>query len=628
MAKYVLELEVDSKGAVTGIKQVEKEVDKLNKKTEEAAKNSPLSGLEKVSPKAAAAVKMVTGNITQLAGGFKTLKMAIISTGIGALVIAVTSLVVFFTKSQKGADMLSRATAGLGAAMSIVTDTLAKLGEFLVSAFEDPQQSIKDLWEAIKKNLVNRLTGLRDQFVSIGKIAQAAFTLDWEGLKQGAEDFARALIQVNTGLDKEQQDAFAKSIAGVASEMNEAAKAAIKLKQAEQDLRDVTRELNVDQAESRARIKGLNKDAEDTTKSYKEREDAARKAGEMEEALVKRRVAAAKENLRIIQESNKLSASMDDDLDAEAEAKIALFQIEEESLELQTTLQNKFNTLKQQRESEYTNHLKAEIEERNKASAAFDALELERAKALAETQKEILNDIATVRDFLADKLIHTEAERIESKYEVLREQAGTELELLKELEIQKGAELGAVKLEQLLKDSEAAKKVKDDELKDAEAVDNSKKEFAKSTSAALMDIGNLLVGNSEKNAKKMFAVNKALSIAEAIQSTWAGANTVWKDPTLPFAAKPFAIGAVVASGLANVAKIAATKFGGAASGGGGGSSSLGAPNVTGGAAAPTAAIDFSALGGNQQEPIRSYVLDSDVQSAQEANTRVKDLTTL
>jgi DNA repair exonuclease SbcCD ATPase subunit len=631
MAKYILEIDVDEKGAVQGINKVESELKGLNKETQKMGKEGKagFSFLEKASPRAAAAVRGVTGSITGLASGFKTLRAAIISTGIGALVVALGSLVAYFTQTKKGAELLERATSGLSAVFSVLVDLASSIGESLVNAFQNPQKAVKDLWEAVKTNIVNRFEGLKNQVIAFGKILESAFSLDWEGVKQGAEDYARSLVQVATGLDKEQQDALAKSIAGVASEMDEAARKAIALTKAEQELRDLTRELNIETAKRRSEIKKLNKDAEDTTKSYKEREEAARKAGELEQDLMSQRVAAAEENLRIIKERNALSNSMDKDLDAEAEAEIELYRIREESYELQTTLQNKLNTLRQQRSQEYQNTIKKNIDERNKLNEEFTSQQIERDKALAEEQKKILKDVESVRDFLESKRIQTEEEQINAKYERLREQANGELELLKELQIQQNYELGKLQEDALIKQDEEARKKRDEELADYKRTQKAKVDFAMQTANSLIGIGELLAGSSESSARKIFAVNKAVGIAGALVDTFRAANKVLADWPTPGPARFAAMAATITTGIANVAKIASTKFSSSTSGGGGGSRPSVGGSATASAPQPTAAIDFGFLNQqNNQQAIPAYVLEGQAMNQQEASMRVKDLTTL
>lgn len=68
-------------------------------------------------------------------------------------------------------------------------------------------------------------------------------------------------------------------------------------------------------------------------------------------------------------------------------------------------------------------------------------------------------------------------------------------------------------------------------------------------------------------SKKMFKVQKAANIAQAIMATWTAAAEALKLGPI---AGPIAAGAIIASGLARVKQIASTKFGGSAAGGGGG----------------------------------------------------------
>jgi len=60
---------------------------------------------------------------------FKTLRGAFAATGIGLLVIALGSLVAFFTKTQKGVDLLDQAMAGLGAAVDVIIDRISGFGD-------------------------------------------------------------------------------------------------------------------------------------------------------------------------------------------------------------------------------------------------------------------------------------------------------------------------------------------------------------------------------------------------------------------------------------------------------------------------------------------------------------------
>lgn len=86
------------------------------------------------------------GNVTSKFGSFKTgigsiiksfgvLRTAIIATGIGALLIAITGLISLFTKTEKGAEKLERVFSGIGAAVDAVIGRLAIIGEGLMDIF-------------------------------------------------------------------------------------------------------------------------------------------------------------------------------------------------------------------------------------------------------------------------------------------------------------------------------------------------------------------------------------------------------------------------------------------------------------------------------------------------------------
>ncbi len=140
-----------------------------------------------------------------LSKALSILKIALISTGIGAIVVALGSLVAYFKRSQDGADLLSKVLAPLKVLFSNLVDLSAAVGRAIVKAFQDPKQTIIDLWEALKKNIVNRIIGLIDVFKGLGEVIYKTLSLDWNGMNEGASKVNTALLQITTGLDKAQQ---------------------------------------------------------------------------------------------------------------------------------------------------------------------------------------------------------------------------------------------------------------------------------------------------------------------------------------------------------------------------------------------------------------------------------------
>ena len=157
------------------------------------------------------------------------------------------------------------------------------------------------------------------------------------------------------------------------------------------------------------------------------------------------------------------------------------------------------------------------------------------------------------------------------------------------------------------------------------------KEFALQTAQDTLSLINSIAEiygkRGEKQAKRAFEIQKAASIASAVISTYQSAVSAYQsqfvpipDPSSPIRGA-IAAGVAVATGLANVAKIASQKFeGGGASAGGGG-------NVTtpSGAGGSVITPNFNIVGNAQAtnplsglgtQPLQAYVVSGEVTTAQ------------
>jgi len=107
---------------------------------------------------------------------FGTIKAGIMSTGIGALLIAFGSLATYFTSTQRGADKLKLALTGVSAAFNVIRDRISSVGEaaslFFSGKFSEAVDKLKGsftgLGEEIKEEvaimtaLEKRTQALRD----------------------------------------------------------------------------------------------------------------------------------------------------------------------------------------------------------------------------------------------------------------------------------------------------------------------------------------------------------------------------------------------------------------------------------------------------------------------------------
>jgi len=224
--------------------------------------------------------------------------------------------------------------------------------------------------------------------------------------------------------------------------------------------------------------------------------------------------------------------------------------------------------------------------------------------------------------------------RVEEKYDVLEAMAFGNAEALNEIEI---ARLNARNEIFLKYDNEAydTQKALDDKAiadkkaaeKEKQDIETRNKEFAiqatLDTLNLVSNITELFGKKGEKQARRAFAVQKAAQIAAATIETYRSAQSAYlsqfvpPDPSSPVRGS-VAAGIAVASGLANVAKIASQKFdGGGASGG---SSFSGGSVGSGAAQAPSFNVvgdsGINQLAQLQQAPVRAFVVSGEVTTSQ------------
>lgn len=292
----------------------------------DAASNLNIMGVNvgQVSNQFSQASNVVRGASQAIGGANKMLKLlrlAIIGTGIGALVLAVISLITYFSKTQEGGEKLRVMFKQVGQVLNVLIERLGVFGEGLLKVFAG--------------NFTEGVELLKEAFKGFGDEVQREVAL-----------------------------------------ISELEKRLIKIEKAESLL-------NIVRSASRARIKELNKLAEDTTKTYQQRADAAREAINLEQDLLNAQIALQKDRLAnflgevnagekvnevlgLIQQGYNgvedaatkvdqvismigLDPSTFEDFQQLESILTGFYDTQLQSLELQTTLQNKLNTIEQQR---------------------------------------------------------------------------------------------------------------------------------------------------------------------------------------------------------------------------------------------------------------------------------------
>lgn len=591
----VISFKGDTKELEESVEQSKEAIDGLQSKADELT-----NGLASGFTKGLSGVrKMVTG--------MKTLKGAIIATGVGALVVAIGSLISYMTTTEKGANALKTAMTFLEVVFKNITDLVNPLGEFLVTLFTSPQEALDKLKEKLEpvfnflqdlntivlgalikgfKNLQIGILNLRSAFNNlIGDQAAVndsqvrilqlqkeindineAQSNSWEDIKETVTDAANAIVD---------------GVTNIIEETKEAIKVADAYATAQQNTRNLIQRLVVENAKLSAEIEEQQKIIDDTTRSYEERSAALDAQNIATEKLAQNIATQAAAEESLLRQQIAITANY------------------EEREELETELAQK-------------------VAERIDAEKQLQIVRLDNAQKTREIDREELERqrsiFQTIQDLRLENIQDEEEKRLE-QLRIQEERALQELELLRATEEEK----------QKVKDEFAKMRLKKEEEVEKISADQQ----IEIAGQALQGIGALLnafAGQDEKNARKRFAINKALGIADATVNTAAAVvDALAKDATFP-GSRFIAAASAGAIGAAQIAAIASTQF--QSSGGGG---SVSAPSVpTGGGSAPSVPqLDFSFLNqGANQNALQAYVLETDVSNSQQANTLIQDQATL
>lgn len=551
--EVIIEFNADTADVEKSLGNVEKGVEGTSKATAGLT-----TQLDKMTGGAVTGLRNFASGLKTGVAGLKTFKGALAATGIGALVIAVGTLISYFTNTKRGAEQLAKATAALGAAFDVIKDRISALGGALVKFF----------------------TG----------------------------DFKGALEDV--------QDAFT----GITDEIIREAGAARDLQDAMNSLKDAERGFIRQRAETNKAIAETRLRVEDETLSYEERIGALEEAIALEEQTVARELQLAEERARIIRERVELGESLEEDLDAQAEAEARVIELQTASLRTQKRLEGERQSLLLQRQAEQKRIADAE------------------QKALEELQKR------------RDKEIEIERKAAEEQLKILQE---TRKALLKQrtptedLQIEQEIERGLVQNHQsiltgIVVDAEQQRRnARRDSLELAKETLLSEGDAIVDTFGgalnALSALQDAFGTENEHRAKRNFKIQKALSLTQttlaSIQGVSNAFTTAQKSPiTTIFPGYPFVqAGIAAAFGAAQVAAIGKSKYQGGSAGvpsppsGGGGGAAAGASAPT---QAPQLDLGFLGAGAGQEQPVQAYVLAENVSTAQQANQKIQDQATL
>ena len=357
------------------------------------------------------AAKDLTGSLDNMTGGaiaglqgmvsgvkkgvmaMKTLRGAVMATGIGALVVIIGSLITAFKSSEEGAETFNRIMGVLGSVVDNLMDVVASFGEFLIKAFSDPKQAIIDLATTIKDNLLNRLVGIVEFIPSVASAIKQVFEGDFAG---AAETATNAVAKVSLGVEDFTQKTRDAIQAGkdFADQLVEEGKIADEIAQMRNKATRLERELLVERSELESQIaekRLISRQEEEYT--AEQRKQALLDAQALEEQLLAKETEVLELRRDATIEENKLARSTQEALDAEAEATAAVNRQRAARLNAQRATQRELLRVNKQ--------IEAERKAARKEQEAADKAAADAAQKLLDARTKLADDLykATLTGF-------------------------------------------------------------------------------------------------------------------------------------------------------------------------------------------------------------------------------------
>lgn len=601
--KVVVEFEIDDKNSSQAI-------DNLGKKTEDIGKNA-----KKSADNASKSFKSMASNLAKSLG-----IIGLVASAIGAVKEVLAG-------NQKIVDLFSVSMGVLSDivkdAFNFIIDNAGKVINSFKAIFNDPVQSIQDLGVAIKENLIERFVSFGETLGLIGKAVgeffEGEFTQSYETLKKAGQES----IDVLTGVD-DTVNKVSETVGNATNAISDYLSKTIASNKALVQLQNNAKLAAAEQAR--------------LAEQYDRSAELLRQARDDERKSIDDRIKA----------NNELADVLDKQEQAELGAANAQVNAARAMLQHNNTIDNQVLLTQALANAD---GVRAKIAGLRSEQQMNDLALSKEKNDLLKTEAEATNQLSIESQRFYAERIKSDTVRLMALKYVLGEERKLELARLQE-QINAHAEGTQARLEAQIAYNQKQQEFNqqeialDDQLKEAKKKNRKETEEAERQSqekrlqmaadavGALMSLADAVGKNDKEGAKRRFKINKALGIAQAGINTYMAVNaalTAGGNPLkLATGAQFVEAGIALTMGLANVAKIAKTKFddgGGSTSpstgGGGGGMGSAGGMG-SGSTSAP--ALDLSFLNNKKTgaQPIQSYVLATNVTSAQDAQQKILD----
>lgn len=396
------DMEKDANKSAKAIDKNTKEVKTLSGELGKLASNLPFASQLKQVNDFGSAILGVGNSAGKTSSIFKILKVAIASTGIGLLVVAIAGLIAYFKRTDEGATRLSGVMSAMGAVLDRITGSFIDVGEAVYTAFnsfENFNKGIKDLGVAIQENLINRLKAPLVLFDALG-LAFKEFKENgingnfFPAIKKAQDSLLQLELGIENGTDK---------IGNFIDEAAKAAAAAYEWEKRMDALQDKIREDSKTISENEKNITRLVVASKNKQIADEKSLALLQEAAKLEKANLKTITDNEQARLKLIQERNKRESdsinqgrkagqerlSINDELAQEEVDQInKINKLQEDSFRLQEKINNMIDSRK---EEIFQNKLKRLSQEEVAEETAAKERFLNQTISAQELEDELFN---------------------------------------------------------------------------------------------------------------------------------------------------------------------------------------------------------------------------------------------
>jgi hypothetical protein len=270
-----------------------------------------------------------TSSVGKTTKAMRLLKIAIVSTGIGLLVVALGSLAAFFTKSQKGSDLLSKGLARLSAITDVLIGRAVDLGEKLVNAFSKSGEVVTSFGKFIQEKVIDPVVGFLKLIPGMTTVFEAV---------------GNVVDKVSDRVSNTISSAFE----GISAEMDSAVKGADRLSKALINVREKEIAITASTAKRAKQIQDLLIVTRDFTQTFEDQQKALAEANRLELQNQKDLVDFAKLKLEVARaevEETPKALQTDEQRLAVAQAQAEVYREQAASTAKQREILNRVNEL-------------------------------------------------------------------------------------------------------------------------------------------------------------------------------------------------------------------------------------------------------------------------------------------